>query len=131
MGNPPYVRLEDVPDERMAAYRDACSTMGGRADLYIGFYETALRSLTPHGHLGFICADRWMRNQYGRQLRRMVTSHFSMDLTLAMHDVDAVAAYWGAKQMQQATHAGPRPAVTSRPSPSPRPNVRGCSAAPG
>ncbi|MFH9982756.1 Eco57I restriction-modification methylase domain-containing protein [Streptomyces sp. NPDC017179] len=97
VGNPPYIRLEDVPDDRMAAYRDACRTMSGRADIYIGFYETALHSLTPGGRLGFICADRWMRNQYGRALRRLVTRHFSMDLVLAMHDVDAfdeqVSAY--------------------------------------
>ncbi|KPC96772.1 DNA methyltransferase [Streptomyces sp. NRRL F-6602] len=97
VGNPPYVRLEDVPDDRMAAYRDACPTMSGRADIYIGFFEVALRSLLPGGRLGFICADRWMRNQYGRRLRQMVASRFSMDLVLSMHDVDAfqeqVSAY--------------------------------------
>lgn len=97
VGNPPYIRLEDVPDDRMAAYRRACSTMGGRADIYIGFYEVALRSLNRGGQLGFICADRWMRNQYGRRLRELVTKQFSMDLALVLHDVDAfddqVSAY--------------------------------------
>ncbi len=97
VGNPPYIRLEDVPDERMAAYRSACPTMGGRADIYVGFYELGLRSLKPGGKLGFICADRWMRNQYGRGLRQMVSRRFSMDLVLTMHDVDAfhdqVSAY--------------------------------------
>jgi hypothetical protein len=97
VGNPPYIRLEDVPDDRMAAYRRRCSTMGGRADIYIGFYEVGLRSLNPEGRLGFICADRWMRNQYGAQLRQLVTTRFSMDLALVMHDVDAfddqVSAY--------------------------------------
>ncbi|MFD3540348.1 Eco57I restriction-modification methylase domain-containing protein [Streptomyces sp. NPDC058662] len=91
VGNPPYIRLEDVPDDRMAAYRSICSTMGGRADIYVGFYEIALRSLNPAGRLGFICADRWMRNQYGRRLRQLVTKQFSMDLALVMHDVDAFA----------------------------------------
>ncbi|MFC0544021.1 Eco57I restriction-modification methylase domain-containing protein [Kutzneria chonburiensis] len=97
VGNPPYIRLEDVPDIRMNAYRSSCSTMGGRADIYVGFYEVALRSLKPGGRLGFICADRWMRNQYGRNLRGMVTRRFSVDLVLTMHDVDAfqeqVSAY--------------------------------------
>ncbi|WP_371773135.1 Eco57I restriction-modification methylase domain-containing protein [Streptomyces sp. NBC_01438] len=97
VGNPPYIRLEDVPDARMTAYRQACTTMGGRADIYVGFYEVALRSLAPEGRLGFICADRWMRNQYGRRLRQMVRSRFSMDVALVMHDVDAfenqVSAY--------------------------------------
>jgi hypothetical protein len=34
VGNPPYVRLEDVPQERMNAYRRSCATMGGRADAF-------------------------------------------------------------------------------------------------
>lgn len=71
--------------------------MGGRADIYVGFYEVGLRNLRPGGRLGFICADRWMRNQYGRNLRRMITSGYSMDVVLTMHDVDAfdeqVSAY--------------------------------------
>ncbi|MFJ4790784.1 Eco57I restriction-modification methylase domain-containing protein [Streptomyces sp. NPDC088794] len=97
VGNPPYIRLEDVPDERMAAYRRSCSSMGGRADIYVGFFELGMRRLKPEGRLGFICADRWMRNQYGRGLRKLVTQRYSMDLVVTMHDVDAfeerVSAY--------------------------------------
>ncbi|MGQ0839859.1 Eco57I restriction-modification methylase domain-containing protein [Actinokineospora sp.] len=97
VGNPPYIRLEDVPDARMSAYRANCPTMGGRADIYVGFYEIGLRSLKPGGHMGFICADRWMRNQYGRNLRELVSRRYSVDLVLVMHDVDAfkeqVSAY--------------------------------------
>ncbi|MEU9803371.1 N-6 DNA methylase [Streptomyces sp. NPDC051000] len=97
VGNPPYIRLEDVPAERMKAYRSACTAMGGRADVYIGFYEIGLKSLKPGGVLGFICADRWMRNQYGSKLRELVSRSYSVDLVLSMHDVDAfqeqVSAY--------------------------------------
>ncbi len=97
VGNPPYIRLEDVPAARMAAYRSAHPTMGGRADVYVGFYEAALRSLNPGGVLGFICADRWMHNQYGARLRELVGREYSVDVVLSMHDVDAfeeqVAAY--------------------------------------
>jgi hypothetical protein len=97
LGNPPYIRLEDVPADRMAAYRTACPTMTGRSDVYIGFFEVGLRSLKPGGVLGFICADRWMRNQYGRQLRQLIAKHYSVEATITMHDVDAfheqVSAY--------------------------------------
>jgi adenine-specific DNA-methyltransferase len=92
VGNPPYLRLEDVPDHRMRAYRDACPTMVGRADLYVGFFETALGTLAPGGRLGFICADRWMRNQYGRELRRLISSRYAVDAVVGMHDVDAFDA---------------------------------------
>ena len=71
--------------------------MGGRADVYVGFFERALRSLKPGGRLAFICADRWMRNQYGSTLREFVGRDCSVDCVWTMHDVDAfeqaVAAY--------------------------------------
>ena len=97
VGNPPYIRLESVPEERMRAYRSACPTMRGRADIYVGFYEMGLSLLAPSGVLGFICADRWMRNQYGADLRALVTSRHAVDTVVTMHDVDAfeddVSAY--------------------------------------
>lgn len=97
VGNPPYIRLEDVPDARMNAYRAACSTMGGRADVYVGFYEVGLTILNEGGRLGYICADRWMRNQYGSRLRELVGRSFNTEMVLTMHDVDAfhesVSAY--------------------------------------
>jgi hypothetical protein len=71
--------------------------MGGRADIYVGFYEVGLRSLKPGGCLSFICADRWMRNQYSRRLRELVTCRYGVELVLTLHDVDAfheqVSAY--------------------------------------
>ena len=92
VGNPPYVRLEDVPDQRMDAYRNACETMNGRADVYVGFFERGLSSLKPEGVLGFICADRWMRNQYGKQLRQVISDNYAVDVTIEMHDADAFEA---------------------------------------
>ncbi|MFC5833721.1 Eco57I restriction-modification methylase domain-containing protein [Nonomuraea insulae] len=97
VGNPPYIRLEDVPTARMDFYRALYRTMVGRSDIYVGFFEAGLRSLSEGGRLGFICADRWMRNQYGRELRKLVADSFSLDTCITMHDADAfeeqVAAY--------------------------------------
>jgi adenine-specific DNA-methyltransferase len=89
IGNPPYVRLEDIPDEIATYYRDAYPTMRGRADLYVAFFEAALRQLKEGGACAFICADRWMRNQYGADLREVVTSGYSVDVVVEMHNADA------------------------------------------
>jgi hypothetical protein len=89
VGNPPYVRLEAVPRDRSEAYRLACKTMGGRADVYIGFYEHGLRALRDGGALGFICADRWMRNAYGARLRAMVSEEWAVETVISMTGVDA------------------------------------------
>jgi adenine-specific DNA-methyltransferase len=97
VGNPPYIRLENVSARTMAAYRRICPTMRGRADIYVGFFERGLDLLKPGGSLSFICADRWMRNQYGSHLRELITSGFAVDTVVSMHDVDAfeddVSAY--------------------------------------
>lgn len=89
IGNPPYIRLEAVPPERSAAYRRSCITMGGRADVYVGFYEHGLRALRPDGRLGFICADRWMRNAYGARLRELISSGWTTEAIVSMIGVDA------------------------------------------
>lgn len=97
VGNPPYIRLENVPRSTMDAYRRACPTMRGRADIYVGFIERGLDLLKPDGALAFICADRWMRNQYGADLRELVADNYAVEAVIAMHDVDAfeddVSAY--------------------------------------
>jgi hypothetical protein len=89
VGNPPYIRLEDVPNEVSDAYRRACPTMAGRADVYVGFYEQGLRALRDGGMLGFICADRWMRNAYGARLREFVSRDWAVDAVISMTGVDA------------------------------------------
>jgi hypothetical protein len=89
IGNPPYVRLEDVPEATAALYRDAYSTMRGRADLYVAFFEAALRQLKTAGVCAFICADRWMRNQYGSDLRELITSEYGVQVVIEMHNADA------------------------------------------
>jgi adenine-specific DNA-methyltransferase len=97
VGNPPYIRLENISRRTMDAYRRICLTMRGRADIYVGFFERGLDLLKPGGALSFICADRWMRNQYGADLRELITTGYAVETVISMHDVEAfehdVSAY--------------------------------------
>jgi hypothetical protein len=92
IGNPPYIRYDDLPEEVAAIYRRRWATMRGRGDIYVGFIERSLRMLTPGGKVGFICADRWMRNQYGAALRELVAGRYAVEHVWTMHDVDAFKA---------------------------------------
>lgn len=92
IGNPPYIRYDDLTDELASAYRNTWPTMRGRGDIYVGFIERSLRMLKPFGRVGFICADRWMRNQYGATLREMVARDYAVEHIWTMHDVDAFEA---------------------------------------
>ena len=89
IGNPPYIRLEDIPEETATLYRNSYPTMRGRADVYVAFFEAALHQLKEGGVCAFICADRWMRNQYGAELRELVTSAYSVEVVIEMHNANA------------------------------------------
>ncbi len=97
VGNPPYIRYDDLPAAALATYRRLYPTMVGRSDIYVGFLEAGLRQLTESGVLAFICADRWMRSAYGAELRRMISKAFAVEAVIEMHDApafeDDVAAY--------------------------------------
>ena len=89
VGNPPYVRQELIPDALIAEYRARYATIYDRADLYIPFIERSLGLLTEGGQLGFICADRWMKNRYGGRLRRMVAESFRLRVYVDMVNTPA------------------------------------------
>lgn len=109
VGNPPYVRVEEADPEVYATYRERWGTMSGRADIYIGFFEAGLSLLAEGGKLCYICADRWMHNQYGAGLRRHVVENFSLGLLFELHQSDvfdvSVAAYPAITVMERAPHS--------------------------
>jgi Eco57I restriction-modification methylase/TaqI-like C-terminal specificity domain len=92
IGNPPYVRQELIPAALLAEYRVRYQTMYDRADIYIPFIERSLLALANGGSLGFICADRWMKNRYGGPLRRLVADQFHLKIYVDMVDTQAFHA---------------------------------------
>ncbi|MFN0105128.1 MAG: Eco57I restriction-modification methylase domain-containing protein [Bryobacteraceae bacterium] len=122
VGNPPYVRQESIPGVLMAEYRARYSTVYDRADLYIPFIERSLRSLVKGGQLGFICADRWMKNRYGGPLRKLVSDDFHLRAYVDMVNTPAfnsdVIAYPAitiiSREKALITRIANRPAIESQ-----------------
>ncbi len=76
VGNPPYVRIEDLPGQVLSRYRELYPTCGDRADLYVAFFENGLQLLSDTGRLAFISANRFAKNLYGRGLRQLISREF-------------------------------------------------------
>lgn len=122
VGNPPYVRQEAIPDILMAEYRARYKTIYDRADIYVPFIERSLELLGQRGRLGFICADRWMKNKYGKKLREMVSKKYALTTYVDMYGVDAfhaeVSAYPAITVIERAegdkTRVFARPAVDAK-----------------
>lgn len=119
VGNPPYVRQELIPAPLLVEYRSRYPTMYDRADIYIPFIERSLSVLSQDGNLGFICADRWMKNRYGGPLRRLVAERFHLKVYVDMVDTRAfhsdVIAYPAitiiSREVPGATRVAHRPAI--------------------
>lgn len=78
VGNPPYVRQERIQPALLAEYRRRYRTIYDRADLYVPFFERGLSLLAEGGHLGFICANRWLKNRYGGPLREFASRSYRL-----------------------------------------------------
>lgn len=83
VGNPPYVRYEQIPQDKIRLYKKTFGTFYYRSDLYIPFYEKSLSLLNKGGHHCFICSNRWQKNIYGTKLRQYVNL-FRMEKVINM-----------------------------------------------
>jgi len=69
IGNPPYVRQEGLGEQKK--YLEMHYVVyQGTADLYAYFFEKGISLLRPKGLFSFIVANKWMRANYGRPLRK-------------------------------------------------------------
>lgn len=85
VGNPPYIRIEQLSEALQAEYRRRYISIFDRADIYVAFIERGLRLLSPQGVLSFICADRWVSNKYGAPLRELVSAKYRLLAYIDMH----------------------------------------------
>jgi SAM-dependent methyltransferase len=89
IGNPPYVRIENIPQPLLSVYRSRYHTMKERADLYIAFFQKCLELLEEKGILSFICTDRWTKNSYGSSLRKFISANYQLDLYVDLYGQSA------------------------------------------
>lgn len=69
IGNPPYVRQEELAAFKPAFAAIYPETYDGVADLYVYFYQQGLRLTRAGGRMSYIVTNKWMRAGYGRSLR--------------------------------------------------------------
>lgn len=68
IGNPPYVRQEMLGEQK-PYFEKHYKVYNGTADLYSYFFEKGIGLLNNSGVFGIIVANKWMRANYGEQLR--------------------------------------------------------------
>ena len=72
VGNPPYVPITALSEAEKARYRARYASARGRFDLYLLFFEQALRQLVPGGRLVFITPEKYLYVETAGPLRDLL-----------------------------------------------------------
>ena len=86
VGNPPYVRIQKIPDHVKEYWEGKYKWTEHNYDLYVPFIERAVQSagqqgwLGTGGKLGFILSDRFLNVDYGNALRAGLPKALRVDL---------------------------------------------------
>ena len=71
IGNPPYIRQEEIKD-RKQALQERYKIFDSRADIYTYFFEKGLSLLRKDSYLSLITSNKWTRAKYGENLREFI-----------------------------------------------------------
>lgn len=74
IGNPPWVRIQELGRELAAYCRGRYQTARGAFDAYVVFLERGISVLHPDGRLGFIVPNKLLKLDYGKRLRERLAS---------------------------------------------------------
>ena len=113
VGNPPYVRQEWIAPFK-PYLKDHFRTYHGVADLYVYFYELAMRLLRPGGRLSYVVTNKWLKAAYGEPLRRFFAEHAW---------VESVIDFGHAKQIFEDADVFPSIIVARKPTDGPPPET--------
>ena len=67
IGNPPYIRQEEVK-ELSSYFQSKFQSFSGKSDIYVFFYENSINLLKPNGAINFITSGKFFEASYGKPL---------------------------------------------------------------
>ena len=80
IGNPPYVPITELSKSEKLKFRGRFATARGRFDLYLLFFEQALRLLAPSGRLVFVTPEKFLYVKTAESLRRILATHYVREI---------------------------------------------------
>jgi len=79
IGNPPYVRQEQVSAAKRYLAAAHAPVYDAAADLYVYFYHRGCEMLRRGGRLAYIVSNKWLRAGYGEPLRRYLAEEIVVE----------------------------------------------------
>ena len=79
VGNPPYVRVQNLPDRQKEYLDQLYDSAIGNYDLYCLFTERGIDLLDDGGRLGYIVPNQFMHTDYGAGMRAEILERTSIE----------------------------------------------------
>jgi adenine-specific DNA-methyltransferase len=86
IGNPPYVPITEISDREKSKFRRRFASAEGRFDLYLLFFEQALRLLSLGGRLVFITPEKFLYVNTAKSFRRILSNYRVSEIELLDED---------------------------------------------
>lgn len=94
IGNPPYISYEKIDPVLRSTYKRMFKVATGRFDIYMLFFEKALRLLKEGGRLVFITPEKYTYVLFARNLRKLLSKYLVEEVELLREDTfSGVLAY--------------------------------------
>ena len=104
IGNPPYVRQEKIK-ELKPILKQQYSCFTGVADLYVYFFEQAIKLLKEKGILTYITSNKYFRSGYGEKLREFLVKKTQLKQLIDFGDAPVFTAIAYPSIIITVTHA--------------------------
>ena len=73
IGNPPYIRLQNLSDKNREFIKKNYVSATGRFDIYTCFMENGIKNLSPGGKLCLITSNKFLTANYGTGIRKYLS----------------------------------------------------------
>ena len=106
VGNPPYIRQEDIGKARkQELLRVVQETfpeikLSGRSDIHVYFWPHVASYLKPGGYFGFLTSSSWLDTDYGFKLQKFLLENFQI---IAVFESNTEPWFTGARITTAAT----------------------------
>ena len=86
IGNPPYVRQQQLASYKPYFQQDYAEVYHGSADLFVYFFAQGLRQARMNGRLSYISSNSWLRANYATPLRRYLRESTTVETLVDVGD---------------------------------------------
>jgi len=94
IGNPPYIRVQELPYEAIDYYKSNFQVAYKRIDISVLFSELGYNLLNHQGYLTYITSNQFLKAEYGREARKFLIGKLSVNVDYSKVSVfDGLATY--------------------------------------